>query len=102
MRIPHDYSTGTEASVDTSTWTATFEISRVSGKLVGGAPPPMPVAGDEPRALTLALEHGAFVDRSQDGWFVTYSLKGDQLKVETEMLGHFGGTSVGMFKRVSP
>lgn len=103
MRIPHDYSTGREASSDTITTTETFEIRREGRQLINKSPSPIGLADQEARTMKLTVEDGKLVDRSQeDSWVVRYSMKGDELTVETEIKGHFGGEAVGVFKRSSP
>jgi hypothetical protein len=91
MRTPTDHATSTEAKDDVKTTQGSLEIVRRNGKLF---------AGDRPVVVT-AGGHGELVDRSQeDTEVVTYSMTGDQLRVETETKGHFGGTSVGSYRRV--
>jgi hypothetical protein len=117
MRIPADYSAGTPASEDKSTMTETFEVVRRDGQLLNTTWTQGPTpAGLPPTPTPMKLSHepawwwkpdpgvsGVLVDRADETASVTaYSLSGERLKVETEMKGHFGGMSVGYFKRVSP
>ena len=88
---------GTNASEETARETNAFELVRKGGKLfhLGRGP----CCDKTPLALS-RNEHDELVDRSQsDSEVVTYSLHGGELKVVTEIKGHFGGTSTGLFKK---
>jgi len=95
MRIPADHAAQTPASEKIVTAATAVEFARSNGRLV--------VTGRE--AVPLALSrapHGELVDRSEeDVKVVTYALQSDQLRIETEIKGHSGGTTIATLHRVS-
>lgn len=94
MRTPADHAANTPPREDKQTSREAFQIVRRKGQLV------MISKGAEQPIVVSRGAKGELIDRSQeDTQVITYTLTGGKLRVETEIKGHFGGTSVGLFAR---
>jgi hypothetical protein len=92
LRQPADHLDHTPASEHTEVTDETFEIARRGGALELRT-------GGTARPLQLVRERDALVDASDHLSVARYAWRAGELVVETEIKGHFGGTSVGRFHR---